>query len=81
MERIWKGSQSVVFYTTEASRGLVIVGKPREIRLVNMEATTNTLSASFHIQGMGIHGSLMNVYGPQISAQKIYLLRYLEWFV
>jgi len=62
-----------------ATEGLGILWNPKAVRLEEFRATHFHLSASFHILGTNIRGTVTNIYGPSTTLNKPSFLDSLQW--
>ena len=71
MSKLWWGNRSIFVDSVRASGGLTISWNPVEVVLDNFMASHHSISTHFHPIGTNMHGRITNVYGPQLSDQKL----------
>jgi len=75
----WKGCEAVAIDSSGAAGGLGLLWNPKEVALSDFRASRFDLTASFHIMGIGIKGTVSNIYGPSSGALKDTFLDMLRW--
>jgi hypothetical protein len=63
-----------------SSVGLAIAWDPSIITLNAFTTTRNSISSSYHLIGMDMHGFITFLYGHQSVNQKTNLLNFLDWY-
>jgi hypothetical protein len=80
MSHLCKNNKSISVDTAGTSGGLVIAWNQTKITLNDFTTTRNSMSTSFHLLGIDVHGLITNVYGTESSDQKANILDFLDWY-
>ena len=78
-QKIWKGSQVMAIEADGMQGGIAILWREREVDLTGWRAGHFSLSADFHIQGLEMRGTIMNIHGPSAFPQKHEFVNHLRW--
>jgi hypothetical protein len=77
---LWKSRKSIAVDVARASVELAIAWDPSVITLNDFTTTRNSISSSYHLIGMDMHGFITFVYGHQSVDQKTNPLNSVDWY-